>query len=107
MSRVADIERVGIANVKAADIVTTGSRMVLLCLAERGDNDEPWKFSVRPTHLPKTHPLAGIDGDSMAILYSTAISGEIFASSRQVDAYPTCAAMIRDTIDIYRNVDDQ
>ena len=98
-----DIERVGIGSVKQADILTSESRMVLLCLAERKNdstNQNNWKFSVKPTLIPLSSPLARMTGDEMGILFESDISGTIFASSFQSDAYPTAGAMIRDTFDI-------
>jgi homoserine dehydrogenase len=75
-----------------------GERLVLLGLAERAD-DGDWTLSVRPVSLPKHHRLARMGADEMGLVYHTDISGTLHATSEEVDAVPTAAAMLRDLID--------
>ena len=84
-----------------------GERIVLLALAKRispddGETKHPYKLSVRPTALPQNHPLARMDGHEMGVVYYTDIAGRASATTRERDAVPTAAAMLRDVLDIVR-----
>jgi homoserine dehydrogenase len=61
-----------------------------------------WKFTVRPEWLERTHPLAGVEGGYMGVLYESDINGEIFARIREDNPYPTAAAVLRDVINLYQ-----
>jgi homoserine dehydrogenase len=97
----ADVTVEGITTLTAEDLhaaAARGGRIVLLCLAERNDND--YTLSVRPTALPADHPLARMSGDEMGIVYYTDIAGRLSVTTRETDPVPTAAAMLRDTIEI-------
>lgn len=101
----ADVQVEGIARVTPDQLraaAARGERVVLLCLAERPEDDPeaPFRLSVRPTALPLAHPLARMDGDEMGVVYHTDIAGRATATSREVDPVPTAAAMLRDLLEI-------
>lgn len=96
-----DVARQGILGLTADDLRAARARgavIVLLGLAEpAGDG---YTLSVAPSALPADHPLARMSGDEMGIVYHTDIAGRLAASSLEVDATPTAAAMLRDLIGI-------
>jgi homoserine dehydrogenase len=97
----ADVEVQGITKLSTAELqaaAARGERIVLLCLAERSMGD--FRFSVRPTALANTHPLARMGGDEMGIVYYTDIAGRLSVTSLERSPMPTAAAMLRDTIEI-------
>jgi homoserine dehydrogenase len=98
----ADVRVEGIAGVTAERLraaAARGERIVLLCLAESNGSGR-FRLSVRPTPLPRDHPLARMDGDEMGVVYYTDIAGRSSATSAERDPIPTAAAMLRDLLDI-------
>jgi homoserine dehydrogenase len=96
-----DVAVEGIAGVTSQQLKLAGSHnqiVKLIALAERTEND--YEFSVRPTTLPRSHPLASISAGMMAVVYDTDINGKIFASIEEEDPYPTAAAVLRDIVHI-------
>ena len=94
----------GIRTITSQDLELAASRnqvIKLIALAERKDND--YQFSVRPTILERSHPLANISADMMAVIYHTDINGTIYAYSEEEDPYPTAAAVLRDIVHIATN----
>ena len=97
---VTGIRGVTFAHLRAAQ--RRGERIVLLGRAERQDPAYDWSLSVKPVSLPLAHPLARMSAAEMGVVYYTDISGTIHATSAEVDAVPTAAAMLRDLIGIGR-----
>ncbi len=96
-----DLSVRGIRDVTGAELraaTDRGERLVLLGRAVRGDATGDWQLTVAPTSLPQNHPLARMGADEMGIIYRTDISGILHATSEEVDAVPTAAAMLRDFI---------
>ncbi len=96
-----DLSVRGIRNVTVAELraaTARGERLVLLGRAERNAETGDWRLTVAPASLPLTHPLARMGSDEMGIVYRTDISGILHATSEEVDAVPTAAAMLRDLI---------
>jgi homoserine dehydrogenase len=103
---VADVSVTGIRQVTVEDLRAAeqrGERLVLLATAERAGSAAEWRLTVGPTSLPLHHPLARMGGDEMGIVYQTDISGTLHATSREGDAVPTAAAMLRDLISLRRD----
>ena len=97
----ADVSVRGIRDVTVAELraaTARGERLVLLGRAARTGESEDWRLTVAPASLRLTHPLARMGADEMGIVYRTDISGTLHASSEEVDAVPTAAAMLRDLI---------
>jgi homoserine dehydrogenase len=100
-TRLADLSVTGIRGLMAADLLLAleqGTRIILLCLAERVD--EHYRLSVGPTALPLDHPLARMSGEEMGIVYHTDIAGRSSATSAERGPMPTAAAMLRDILDL-------
>lgn len=96
-----DLHVEGIRNVTQEQLRTAteqGKVMKLLALAERKGED--YQFSVRPTLLELSHPLASVKAEMMGVIYHTDINGSIFASIHEADPYPTAAAVLRDIVNI-------
>jgi homoserine dehydrogenase len=96
-----DLSVTGIRNLTLDDLRAAdarGERIVLLGLAEPQHGD--WALSVAPVALPKSHPLARMNGDEMGVVYHTDISGTLTATAEEHDATPTAAAMLRDVIGV-------
>jgi homoserine dehydrogenase len=99
-----DVTVEGIRTITSQDLELAASRnqvIKLIALAERKDND--YHFSVRPTILERSHPLANISIDMMAVIYHTDINGTIYTYSEEEDPYPTAAAVLRDIVHIATN----
>ena len=92
------IRDVTVAELRAA--TARDERLVLLGRAARSGETGDWRLTVAPTSLPLAHPLARMGADEMGIVYRTDISGILHATSEEVDAVPTAAAMLRDLIDL-------
>ena len=98
-----DVSVEGILGLSAADLTAAqarGERIVLRCLAERQGED--FVFSVKPTALPQSHPLARMGGDEMGVVYETDITGRQTLATMERDPIPTASAMLRDAVDILR-----
>jgi homoserine dehydrogenase len=100
-TKLKDVSVEGIRSVTSKDLELAASRhqvIKLIAVAERKGND--YQLSVRPTILERSHPLAVVSADMMAVIYHTDINGTIFASSEEPDPYPTAAAVLRDIVHI-------
>lgn len=96
-----DIQVEGIAGVTSRQLELAASNnqvLKLVALAEKKDND--YRFSVRPTLLARSHPLANLRASMMAVIYHTDINGRIFACIEEEDPYPTAAAVLRDIVHV-------
>ena len=96
-----DLSVRGIRNVTVAELrgaTDREERLVLLGRAVRSEPTGDWRLTVAPASLPQNHPLARMGADEMGIVYRTDISGTLHATSEEVDAGPTAAAMLRDLI---------
>ena len=97
----ADVTVRGITGLTSDDLraaLERGERIVLLCLAERQEDD--FHLSVQPTPLPLSHPLARMSADEMGVVYTTDVAGRQTATTLETDPTPTAAAMLRDILDI-------
>ena len=93
----------GITHVTAemlARATTAGKKVKLLASAEQ--DGAGYRFSVRPTRLEASHPMAQLQAKQMGIAYYTDISGIITAAIVEETPVPTASAMLRDVIEIYR-----
>lgn len=97
----ADLEIQGIRGVtpeRLAEVQRQGRVLKLVALAERAGAD--YRFSVRPTALEASHPLARLRPWEMGVRYTTDTMGVIYAVIDEPDPLPTAAAVLRDCLDI-------
>ena len=101
----ADVAREGIAKVTASDL-EAASRMGyvvrLLAVAERV---APEAISVRvhPAMVPRSHPLAAVDGASNAVFVEGEASGPVMLQGDGAGGPPTASAVLGDLVAASRN----
>ena len=104
----ADVYREGIAEVTAADIEAAGelnSVIKLLAICERvqsGDGDAV-SARVHPVMLPRTHPLAGVDGAYNAVYVEAESAGRLMFYGPGAGGAPTASAVLGDVVAVARN----
>jgi homoserine dehydrogenase len=106
----ADVDVTGIRRVSVADLQaaqTAGGRMSLLAVAEALPPLETanpaslsYRLTVAPTPLPAEHPLAHLSLEEMGIVYYSDIYGRTTATALEGGPMGTCAAMLRDIIEV-------
>lgn len=97
-----DVTVEGIRGVTLADLEAAraeGKVIKPLALAERVGDD--YALSVRPTALPKDHPMARTGMWDMGVVYYTDYMGVISAVIEEKGPVPTSAAVLRDMINVY------
>lgn len=98
----ADVTVEGIRGVTLNDLEgarAEGKVIKLLALAEKTGDD--YALSVRPTALPKDHPMARTGLWDMGVVYHTDVMGVISAVIEEKGPVPTSAAVLRDMINVY------
>ena len=97
----------GIANLQLRDINYArelGYVVKLLAVAERvktiTDTSEVLDVRVHPTLVPKTHPLAGVNGVNNAILVEGDPVGQVMFYGPGAGAGPTASAVVADILNI-------
>ncbi|HZQ05238.1 MAG TPA: homoserine dehydrogenase [Anaerolineae bacterium] len=102
-TKLQDVSVEGIRGVTKKDLDdarANGQVIKLVARAVKKGND--YELSVKPTRLDASHPLAGVQGGYMGVIYETDINGEIFTTIHEANPYPTAAAVLRDVINIYQ-----
>jgi homoserine dehydrogenase len=97
----ADVEVEGILGVTPEMLRQAAAqdrRIKLLAVAEQRSSG--WHLSVAPLALDAGHPLAGLGGKQMGIVYHTDINGALSATIVEDTPLPTAAAVLRDVVDI-------
>ncbi len=103
-----EVYREGIEQVSAADIAYAdklGFVIKLLAIAKREeptgtDPTDRLQLRVHPTFVPKTHPLASINGVYNAILVEGEPIGQVMFYGRGAGAGPTASAVVSDIMNI-------
>jgi homoserine dehydrogenase len=98
-----DIHVEGIQNITSHQLVEakkTGSKIKLLAIAERRDNQ--WAVSIRPTLVNENSFLGTCDGWEMGIEVKTDLYESISMKNYEADPLGTSAAVVRDVLEIYR-----
>ena len=101
-ARLEDVERIGITGVSMDELARTkqaGRVLKLLCVAER--QGEGYRLSVKPTALPREHPMARLNAHQMGVVYHTDTNGTIVATIEEENPLPTASAVVRDLINMY------
>jgi homoserine dehydrogenase len=99
-----DVSVQGITGVTLDDLEAAraeGKAIKLVAAAVR-QQDGSYTLTVAPTPLPAAHPLAGLSGQQMGIVYHTDIYGTIGATILEEEPIPSAATMLRDLLSIYR-----
>lgn len=98
-----DLTVQGIRGVTKQDLDTAREKGQVIKLVARAlKQGDDYTLSVKPEILGATHPLAGVRGGYMAVLYETDINGQIFAQIHEENPYPTAAGVLRDVINLYQ-----
>ena len=100
-TKLGDLAVTGIREVSAEEIAAAwgaGGRISVVGLAEYDGSD--YRFSVRPTVLGPEHPLAHLRLGEMGIVYYSDIVGRTTVASLEDGPIGSCAAMLRDVIEI-------
>jgi homoserine dehydrogenase len=100
------VYREGIGSVSKRDIHfadVLGYRIKLLGIVEPVGEDHILA-RVHPTLIPKTHPLASVNGVYNAVWIQGDFVGDVMFSGRGAGSDPTASAVIGDLIDVGRNI---
>ena len=95
------IQNIGIQDIKYAEKL--GYVIKLLAIA-KNDPENGISICVRPTMLPKSHPLASVNDVFNAIFVTGDALGEAMFMGRGAGRYPTASAVCGDIIDAARNL---
>lgn len=100
-----DVNVEGITSITPADIEYARSLgYVIKLLAVGRETELGIDARVHPTLLPKSHPLAGVNGVLNAIFVRGNAIGEAMFSGPGAGSLPTASAVIGDIIEIARNI---
>ncbi len=93
----------GIRGVTQQDLQNARANgQVIKLIARAVKKGDDYELTVKPEILDASHPLAGVGGGYMAVLYESDINGQIFARIKEDNPYPTAAGVLRDVINIYQ-----
>ncbi|KQL48826.1 homoserine dehydrogenase [Brevibacillus choshinensis] len=99
-----DVDVKGISSVSKEDIAygkQLGYEVKLLGLARR--DDEAIEVSVQPTMIPKTHPLASVNGVFNAVYVHGEAVGETMFYGPGAGELPTATAVVSDLVTVVKN----
>lgn len=100
--RMEDVDRSGITHLKPEDIASAraaGERWKLIGTLMRKD-DGQLAASVKVERLPLSHPLAGVNGATNAVHFTTDLLGEVTLIGPGAGRLPTGYAVIEDLLSI-------
>ncbi len=95
-----DVEIHGITNVSSKDIEEAEDKGCVVKLIGSIDEKE---VMVKPQHIPRTNPL-NVAGTLNAVTFGTEFAGEITIVGHGAGGIETAGAVLRDLIDIRRNI---
>ena len=105
----ADVHREGITSVTAEDLETARAlqcTVKLLALCERvtdADGKETVSARVYPALLPRSHPLAAVNGAFNAVVVEAAAAGRLMFYGQGAGGAPTASAVMGDLVMAARN----
>ncbi|MGQ7830107.1 homoserine dehydrogenase [Altererythrobacter sp. Z27] len=103
------VRTTGIARVQAADIAQADTlgyviRLIAMTDVEPDESGAPRLLQrVRPCLVPKSHPLASVDGPTNAVVAEGNFSGRLLFQGAGAGEGPTASAVVADLIDIARD----
>ena len=104
-----DVYREGIRSVSAADIAAAkglGRTVKLLAICERvvsPSGQESVAVRVHPAMIPRTHPLASVNGAFNAVFVEADAAGEMMFYGQGAGGAPTASAVLGDLVAVARN----
>lgn len=103
-----DVHREGISSISAAEIVAAdeiGCTVKLLAICERvqGPAGESISARVHPVMLPRTHPLAGVNGAYNAVYVEAEAAGKLMFYGPGAGGAPTASAVMGDLVTVARH----
>ncbi|SHG00327.1 homoserine dehydrogenase [Streptoalloteichus hindustanus] len=105
----ADVHREGIASVTAADVAAArelGRAVKLLAICEREVDEtggEAVSVRVHPAMIPRSHPLAGVNGAFNAVFVEAEAAGQLMFYGQGAGGAPTASAVLGDLVAVARN----
>lgn len=105
-----DVHREGIAGVSAGDIAAAQGldrSVKLLSICERvveEDGTEAVTARVHPAMIPKSHPLAGVNGAFNAVFVEAESAGQLMFYGQGAGGSPTASAVLGDLVAVARNL---
>ncbi|MCP2260280.1 homoserine dehydrogenase [Streptoalloteichus tenebrarius] len=105
----ADVHREGIASVTASDVAAArelGRAVKLLAICERvvgEDGSESVSVRVHPAMIPRSHPLAGVNGAFNAVFVEAEAAGQLMFYGQGAGGAPTASAVLGDLVAVARN----
>ena len=104
----ADVYREGIADVTAADIASAKSmgcvvKMLAICERTTDADGESVGVRVHPAMIPRSHPLASVNGAFNAVFVRGEASGELMFYGQGAGGAPTASAVLGDLVAVARN----
>ncbi|WP_177320424.1 homoserine dehydrogenase [Lentzea waywayandensis] len=105
-----DVYREGIRAVSAADIQAAkglGRTVKLLAICERvtsPSGQESVAVRVHPAMIPRTHPLASVNGAFNAVFVEADAAGEMMFYGQGAGGAPTASAVVGDLVAVARNM---
>jgi homoserine dehydrogenase len=105
----ADVYRVGITEVTAADVASAqemGCVVKLLCIAELrpdADGSESVSARVHPAMIPRSHPLASVGDAYNAVFVEAQAAGRLMFYGAGAGGAPTASAVLGDVVAVARN----
>jgi homoserine dehydrogenase len=100
-----DVHREGISSITAADIAyATKNKFVVKLLAVAEDVDGQLAVRVHPTMIPRSHPLASVNGSYNAVFVEGKAVGSLMFYGRGAGGSPTASAVLGDIVDAAVNL---
>ncbi|MGH8793909.1 MAG: homoserine dehydrogenase [Stackebrandtia sp.] len=100
---VADVYREGIAEVTAADVASAAEMDCVvkpLCIASR--EGDAVSARVHPAMIPRSHPLAGVNGAYNAVFVEAEAAGRLMFYGAGAGGAPTASAILGDLVAVAR-----
>ncbi|MGX7824668.1 homoserine dehydrogenase [Actinokineospora sp. 24-640] len=103
------VHREGITAVTPADVAAAralGRTIKLLAICERvpdGSGGESVAVRVHPAMIPRTHPLAGVNGAFNAVFVEADAAGQLMFYGQGAGGAPTASAVLGDLVAVARN----
>ena len=103
--RLEDVDRQGITRLTLEDIQDARDKNEVWKLIGRvAREDARFTASVKPTRLPETHPLAGVNGATNAVTYTTRLLGPVTLIGAGAGRLETGFALLSDLLAIHRKL---